>query len=316
MKESYPCSVEDCSNPCYARDYCRKHYIANLKYGDPLVVKQVQRHGTSLEKRLWSRVDRSGGESACWLWTGNPRGMVWNGERREGAHRIAWTIANGPVPDGLFVLRTCAGGICCNPSHLYLGTNTRGIDTPSRCGLCEKPACQRGWCQMHYNRWKRHGDPLITLNPGLGMTLAERLWSHVDRSGGPDDCWPWTGGALHKFGYGTMGNEKGRPEGSHRIAWKVANGSIPRGMCVRHTCDNPPCCNPAHLVLGTQADNMADVAARGRGTTHLARLNADQARRIRHEASEGVGPNVLAYRFGVSRQTIIRILSGKTWKHV
>jgi hypothetical protein len=86
-------------------------------------------------------------------------------------------------------------------------------------------------------------------------------------SGGPDACWPWRG-ALNSFGYGNVG-EDGFTLTASRVAYELTYGFIPpgegyHGNVVRHTCDNPPCCNPRHLVLGTQADNNRDRDARRR----------------------------------------------------
>lgn len=90
---------------------------------------------------------------------------------------------------------------------------------------------------------------------------AERFWEKVDRRGGPDACWPFTGRVDPK-GYGDFnGTEETR---AHREAWHLTNGSIPRGMNVLHKCDNRPCCNPLHLYLGTAKRNSQDMVARGR----------------------------------------------------
>ena len=77
-----------------------------------------------------------------------------------------------------------------------------------------------------------------------------------------EDCIEWTG-YRHKQGYGMKWSEGG-PKYVHRLVWADANGPIPAGMEVRHTCDNPPCYNLAHLVLGTHAENMQDRLIRGR----------------------------------------------------
>lgn len=113
--------------------------------------------------------------------------------------------------------------------------------------------------------WKGPGRPV-----GSRRSLADRLWEKVDRSGGPDACWLYTG-YRNVQGYGVI-NDGGRPGisrsskliGAHRAAWIVINGTLLPGRAVLHKCDNPPCCNPNHLRSGSQADNAADMAAKGR----------------------------------------------------
>lgn len=103
-----------------------------------------------------------------------------------------------------------------------------------------------------------------TLDLVQGSADAERFWSKVDRSGGPDACWPWTR-SLHTKGYGQTSVAGVRA--SHRAAWILTNGPIPAGLCVCHRCDNPPCCNPAHLFLGSLGDNNRDRSIKGRSAT-------------------------------------------------
>lgn len=82
--------------------------------------------------------------------------------------------------------------------------------------------------------------------------------------GRPDECWPWTGGKQGK-GYGQFFLPGGKPIGAHRYSWMLANGQeIPAGMHVLHSCDNPPCVNPAHLRVGWPRDNSRDAIERGR----------------------------------------------------
>jgi len=92
-------------------------------------------------------------------------------------------------------------------------------------------------------------------------TTTEYFWSKVDIRG-KDECWNWTAGKL-PTGYGLF-YRKGHSKFTHRIAWEFVNGIIPDGMLVCHHCDNPACCNPAHLFLGTDFDNMSDMIKKGR----------------------------------------------------
>lgn len=93
-------------------------------------------------------------------------------------------------------------------------------------------------------------------------TKAERSmdWLRARVVVTPSGCWEWSGGRNPVSGYGQT------PENvaAHRVAWEIANGPIPDGQWVLHKCDNRPCCNPDHLMLGTQADNIADMKAKGR----------------------------------------------------
>lgn len=147
---------------------------------------------------------------------------------------------------------------------------------------------------------------------------ATAFWSCVDMSG---ECWLWMRG-RNQYGYGVTRARSGTRGVASRVAWELTHGAPPAGACVLHSCDNPPCCNPAHLFLGTQADNMRDKAAKGRA--HRLRgakngnsiLTADDVRAIRLRCSSGETQVDVAHSIGVSRRAVWGIVHGKTWTHV
>lgn len=89
---------------------------------------------------------------------------------------------------------------------------------------------------------------------------AKSFWTRLEKTEG--GCMVWTK-SKNADGYGLL-SWKSRADKAHRVAYELANGPIPEGMKVLHRCDNPPCCNPAHLFVGTQADNVKDCLSKGR----------------------------------------------------
>lgn len=116
---------------------------------------------------------------------------------------------------------------------------------------------------------------------------------------------------------------QGRPYRAHRFAYELLRGPIESSTTlVCHSCDNPPCVNPAHLSLGTNGDNMADMTAKGRKVMTIeqsptTKLTADYVREMRRlYASGGCTLSELANRFGVGTSQVHRIVKQQTWKHV
>ena len=136
----------------------------------------------------------------------------------------------------------------------------------------------------------------------------------------PNGCLEWQG-ATDRNGYGQI--HQGIPRSkklvkTHRTIWETANGPIPKGLCVLHTCDNPPCCNIKHLWLGTDADNNADMINKERNISSLgeengrAKLSWEQIPNIK---SDNRFHRIIAAEYGVDRTTIARIKTGKTWRN-
>ena len=86
--------------------------------------------------------------------------------------------------------------------------------------------------------------------------------SYIDRTGGESACWPWTKYcSLQGYGKVKIGDKHYR---AHRLTWEIYHGPIPDHMLICHHCDNPPCCNPSHLFIGTAMDNVSDMFSKGR----------------------------------------------------
>lgn len=129
---------------------------------------------------------------------------------------------------------------------------------PLRGRACAAPS-QPHRCGDDSRRSARAGSCRVTRND----ELRKRLEARTDRSGGPDACWPWTGEHVNG-GYGRFKFE-GERLIAHRVALELSSGAALEGAEIaRHKCDNPPCCNPAHLERGTTADNVRDCIDRGR----------------------------------------------------
>lgn len=144
--------------------------------------------------------------------------------------------------------------------------------------------------------------------------LEERFWEKVDKSG---ECWLWTA-AMLKTGYGSI-RVNGKGERAHRVAYELEIGPIPHGMLLRHSCDNPKCVNPAHLIVGTKRENTQDALDRGQHLTGerdpKCKLSKDAVLTIRIAANNGVPGAFLAKQFGISESHVSGIKHGANRKH-
>lgn len=170
-------------------------------------------------------------------------------------------------------------------------SETRHV-TESGYVLKGKYTFRQPWGAEATSRWKR--------------TERQRFWQRVS-IGGINECWWWQG---HKRadGYGIFKGFSGRKDRrAHRYSYEQFVGPITNGLHVLHRCDNPPCVNPKHLFLGTQADNTRDMHNKGRDRRYFEKnrkLTSEQVQEILMSVESG---SVLGRKFGVSASTIIRV---------
>ena len=145
------------------------------------------------------------------------------------------------------------------------------------------------------------------------MTTYDRLYSKLIETA--EGCWEFTG-ARDSKGYGRIWHIDNTIM-AHRASWLVHNGDIPTGLFVLHKCDNPPCCNPDHLFLGTADDNTKDMMNKGR---HKAIRNSilkeDQVREIKDLLQQGISRRELCARYGVSFGAIDAIKHNRNWRDI
>jgi hypothetical protein len=170
--------------------------------------------------------------------------------------------------------------------------------------------------------------------PLLNAEEQQSIWEKVICTGS-NDCWLWTG-STDDDGYGVH-YVRLKTWRAARLVYFIHYGVDPSALLVCHTCDNPPCCNPAHLFLGTEKDNTNDCRAKGRlntpsGVRHRtykhpelvlrgeqignSKLSAEQVENIRNRFAAGESQQSIANELGVTRGAIKGITSGKGWKHV
>jgi len=158
-------------------------------------------------------------------------------------------------------------------------------------------------------------------NQTIYCSIACRFWPKV-RIGGLDQCWGWLGRSMKRDGYGQFFLNR-RQLGAHQVAWMLTKGEIPEGLCVLHTCDNPACCNPLHLFLGTNGDNIKDRVLKGRSSgpkgeqNSFAKLTQTDAAEILSLKPAGRRDYVrIAASYGVSWKCIWELATRRTWRHV
>ena len=280
VRQPLECTEGDCGEPVHARSLCKQHY------NQLLYTEKTSRRN----KRFWDKVNRSGTSGACWPWTGY---LQSNGYGTFGvtgtrlAHRIAYELIVGPVPDGLVLDHLCHTADpscadtdeclhrrCCNPEHLEPVTRRENIargrggdswgyqpepvsERPkaeksvvcTECGNPDKPVYKSGRCRPCYRKWLKDPD----VERPSQRTPEQRFWAKVSKT---DSCWLWTAGINKHTGYARFGLSHGTMVDGHRYSYELHHGPIPEGYDVHHTCHVRHCVNPAHLQALTRSENL------------------------------------------------------------
>lgn len=155
----------------------------------------------------------------------------------------------------------------------------------------------------------------------FSTAVVQRFESNfVKRKG--NKCWEWK---AFKDRHGRGKFKVGHEQYASRVSYRLYVGELPPKLLVCHTCDNPGCVNPKHLFLGTHKDNVQDMLKKGRANPekgedrHCAKLTEEQVLEIRRRYQwTGYRSNTwtLAKEFGIARSSVVRIVYGRTWKHL
>jgi len=162
---------------------------------------------------------------------------------------------------------------------------------------------------------RKNGFDVPKQKPGV---KSPEFWSLVEKKS-EADCWPWLG-KLNQWGYGRF-NKNGFCEQAHRTAYELIFNKSIKGLIAMHICDNPCCCNPSHILIGTHADNQADKVKKNRqakgekvGTSLLTQEQVLEARE--KYKTKNFTYKELAQQYGVCKDTIQKAIRGIYWKHL
>lgn len=240
-------------------------------------------------------------------------------------------------------------GLCSLHRGRAQATRRVALHLPCAIPGCVRIRYAREWCNTHYTRWRKWGDPLHVERayPSRTMTTEEWFWERVNKNGpipthrpGLGPCWLWTG-PVNQRGYGKLNylvDGKLITVTAHRFSFMLAFGAVPEDKpFVCHNCDTPLCVrNDTHLFAGTVQDNRDDSVSKDRhihGDRHYlvrhpeaikkgtdlpwTKLNDADVLEIRHRyTTERISQEALARDYGINQTGISAIVHRKTWKHL
>lgn len=191
---------------------------------------------------------------------------------------------------------------------------------------CHKPHVAKGLCRSHYQRWRKTGDPeggsrRVQCGDNLLDKVTQKFVRGVRKLA--NGCWTCDTAYRTVHGYlAVQITENGIQHAfkAHRFSYEHFVGKIPDEMLVCHKCDNPSCCNPRHLFLGSQSDNMRDMVAKCRGLVGAKNPNTkfseDDILHIYECIDRGMSRKKIAEIYGVASVTISHIATGRNWTHL
>ena len=307
------CSVEGCSNPVVGKGFCNTHYIRWRRHGDPLYRKIQKAKGKICSVEGCSKKVHCVGLCQTHYVQQRKRSNPSYGKSQKEC-----------------LIEGCSKKVFCRGmcSTHYVRWQRHGDPfhrktQKANTRKCKHPGCNRlnevgDYCTKHYERFRKYGKTDDSVLKTLkSIHPKKRIWfcSKADAKTG---CWIWQKG-KDKDGYGqfTFKNKHFR---AHRVAYRLFVGKIPKGMFVLHKCDTPSCVNPAHLFLGTNDDNMADMVEKERQQKGIEKENSkltdDQVREIKKRLLGTETISDIARDYPIDRKVVSRIKAGKTWKHI
>lgn len=177
--------------------------------------------------------------------------------------------------------------------------------------------------QLGRDRTGSINAPIPISQEDFPQEFLDKFWARVTMLGS-NECWPWVGAVDKRSGYGLLPGVK--PNGrklnyfTHRLAYAFNKGPVPPGLIVLHSCDNPICCNPAHLSVGNDLQNSREAFERGRIRLGAERrqsiLNDRLVRHIRALRDGGSTTLQIGRKLGLNTATVYGVVSGKSWRHV